>query len=139
VENLLLLRIGWFRFDLASNDNALHTFSFLMLLYFSALSVVSARERRAFWSSWPSKTLMAALAAAALTGTILTRVGLPGLPPLPWWQMFAIFAFALVSCLIVNDALKVVMIKWRVPNAVPTEADPHGKSSSKLTPQISRA
>jgi H+-transporting ATPase len=139
MEDLLLLRIGWFRFGLSNNDNALHSFSFLMLLYFSALSVVSARERRAFWSSWPSKTLVAALAADALAGTILTRVGLPGLPPLPWWQMFAIFAFALVSCLVVNDALKVVMIKWRVPNAVPTGADAHGKSSSKFTPQISRA
>jgi hypothetical protein len=45
-------------------------------------------------------------------------VGLPGLLPLPWWQTLAIFAYALVSCLVVNDAVKVAMIKWRVPNAV---------------------
>jgi hypothetical protein len=61
---------------------------------------------------------MAALTADALTGTILTRVGLPGLMPLPWWQTLSIFAYAMVSCLIVNDALKVVMIRWRVPTAV---------------------
>jgi hypothetical protein len=66
----------------------------------------------------PSKTLLAALMADALTGTILTRVGLPGLLPLPWWQTLAIFAYAVVSCLVVNDALKVAMIKWRVPTAV---------------------
>jgi H+-transporting ATPase len=117
-ETLLLLRIGWAHFGLATNNNALYTFSFLMLLYFAVFSVVSARERRAFWSTMPSKSLMAALMADTLTGTILTRVGLPGLMPLPWPQTLAIFAYAMVSCLVINDAVKVVMIKWRVPTAV---------------------
>ena len=88
-----------------------------MLMYFAVFSVVSARERRAFWSTLPSKTLMAALAADAIIGTILTRVGLPGFAPLPWPQTLEIFAYALVACLVVNDALKVVMIKWLVPAA----------------------
>jgi H+-transporting ATPase len=117
-ETLLLLWIGWSRFGLSVNDNALYTFSFLTLLYFAVFSVASARERRAFWSTLPSKALMAALTADALIGTILTRVGLPGLMPLPWWQTLSLLAYAMVSCLIVNDALKVVMIKWRVPTAV---------------------
>jgi H+-transporting ATPase len=116
-ETLLLLWFGWSRFGLATNDSALYTFSFLMLLYFAVFSVVSARERHAFWSTLPSKTLLAALVADAFTGTVLTRVGLPGLMPLPLEQTLAIFVYAIVSCLVVNDALKVVMIKWRVPNA----------------------
>lgn len=116
-ETLLLLWITWSRFGLATDNNALHTFSFLMLLYFAVFSVVSARERRAFWSTIPSKALMAALIADAFAGTILTRVGLPGLMPLPWSQTLAIFAYAMVSCLFANDALKVAMIKWRVPTA----------------------
>ena len=49
---------------------------------------------------------------------MLTFVGLPGLVPLPGWQTLAIFAYAMVSCLVVNDAVKVTMIKWRVPTAV---------------------
>ena len=117
-ETLLLLWIGWSHFGLATNNNALYTFSFLTLLYFAAFSVVSARERRWFWATLPSQTLVAALVADALIGTILTRVGLPGLMPLPWLQMLAIFAYAMISCLVVNDAVKVVMIKWRVPTAV---------------------
>jgi H+-transporting ATPase len=116
-EALLLLYIGWTRFGLATHDNALYTFSFLTLLYLAVFSIVSARERRWFWSTMPSKILMAALAADALTGTILTMVGIPGLDPLPWWQMLAIFGYAMFACLVVNDALKVVMIKWRVPLA----------------------
>jgi len=117
-EALLFLKIGWSHFGLAADNNALYTFSFLMLLYFAVFSVVSARERHAFWSTMPSKSLMAALTADALTGTLLTRVGLPGLRPLPWFQTLAILGYAMVSCLIVNDAVKVAMIKWRVPTAV---------------------
>jgi plasma-membrane proton-efflux P-type ATPase len=113
-ETLLLLWIGWSHFGLAKSNSALYTFSFLMLLYFAVFSVVSARERRAFWSTMPSKTLMAALIADTLVGTILTRVGLPGLMPLPWSQTLAILAYAMVSCLVVNDAVKVMMIRWRL-------------------------
>jgi magnesium-transporting ATPase (P-type) len=117
-ETLLLLWIGWSHFGLASNTNALYTFSFLMLLYFAVFSIVSARERHWFWATLPSKTFLAAIAADALAGTVLTFVGLPGLMPLPWWQPLAIFGYAMVSCLVVNDAVKVAMIKWRVPLAV---------------------
>lgn len=117
-EALLLLWIGWSRFGLATSNEALYTFSFLTLLYFAAFSIVSARERRWFWSTLPSKALLAALLADVCVGTVLTFVGLPGLTPLPWWQTLEIFAFAMVACLGVNDALKVAMIRWRVPSAV---------------------
>ena len=124
-ETLLLLWLGWSHFGLAVNDNALYTFSFLMLLYFAVFSVVSARERRWFWTTMPSKTLLAALVADGLTGTALTFVGLPGLMPLPLVQTLTIFAYAMVSCLVVNDALKVALIKWRVPSAVADNTPRH--------------
>ena len=117
-ETLFFLWIGWSRFDLGANNDALYTFSFLLLLYFAVFSVLSARERRWFGATMPGKALALSLAAEALVGTVMTRVGLPGLRPLPWAQTAAIFAFALVACLGVNDVLKVVMIKWRVPAAV---------------------
>ena len=110
--------VGWSHFGLATDDNALYTFSFLLLLYFAVFSVVSARERSWFWASLPSKTFLLALAVDALAGTVLTFVGLPGLKPLLWWQMVAVFVYAMVACLGVNDAAKVAMIKWRVPDAV---------------------
>jgi magnesium-transporting ATPase (P-type) len=113
-ETLFLLWIGWTKFGLATDNNALYTFSFLMLLYFAVFSVVSARERQWFWESLPSKTFMSALAADAIIGTVLTFVGLKGLMPLPWWQTLAVFVYAMVSCLVLNDAVKVAMIKWRV-------------------------
>ena len=42
VETLLFLRIGWSHFGLATNNNALTTFSFLLLLYFAVFSVLPA-------------------------------------------------------------------------------------------------
>ncbi len=114
-ESLLLLWIGWTHFGLATDDDALYTFSFLTLLYFAVFSIVSARERRWFWSTMPSKTFLGAVVAETLVGTVLTFAGLPGLLPLPLWQTLAIFAYAMVACLVVNDAVKVAMIKWRVP------------------------
>jgi hypothetical protein len=77
----------------------------------------------------PSKAVVAAVMAETLIGTVLTFVGLPGLMPLPWWQPFAILAYAMVSCLVVNDAVKVAMIKWRIPNA-------GAKKQVDMTPQI---
>ncbi len=44
-----------------------------------------------------------------------------------------IFGYAVVSCLVVNDAVKVAMIKWRVPNAVANETV---TKAGDLTPQI---
>jgi magnesium-transporting ATPase (P-type) len=116
-EALLLLAFGWTRFGLASNDNALYTFSFLTLLYFAAFSIVSARERRRFWASRPGKALVAALALDILAGTLLTRLGLPGLMPLPWGRTLTIFVYSMMACLGLNDTLKVALIKWRVIKA----------------------
>jgi len=130
-ETLFFLRIGWSRFGLATDSTALCTFSFLTLLYFCVFSSVSLRERRWFWATMPSKTFMAALMAGALVGTVLTFVGLPGLMPLPCWQTLAVFVYAMVACLGVNDAVKVAMIKWRVPNAV-------AKKPVDVTPQIAK-
>jgi H+-transporting ATPase len=117
-EALFGLWIGWSYFGLTADDNALHTFSFLMLLYLSVFSIVSARERRRFWTTIPGRSLATALVTDALVGTTLTVVGIPGFMPLPWWQMLTVFGYAIVSCLVVNDVVKVAMIKWRLLDAV---------------------
>ncbi len=136
-EALLALWFGWSRFGLADNDSALYTFSFLTLLYFAALSIVSARERRWFWSTTPSKLVVAAVVAETLIGTSFMFAGLPGLTPLPWWQPLAIFGYAAVSCLVVNEVVKVVLIRWRRPVArTPDDRTPAEGTPVDLTTQI---
>ena len=118
VETLLALYVGWTRLGLSTSDPALFSFSYLLLLYFAVFSIVSARERRWFWTTRPSTTLVLALAAEVVAGTALTFVGLHGLSPLPWSHVAGIFGFALISCLLVNDGVKVALIRWRIPAAV---------------------
>lgn len=50
-------------------------------------------------------------------GTALTYVGLPDLGPLPRWQTLAIAGYAIAACLIVNDTLKVILIRWLASSA----------------------
>ncbi|MDE2389125.1 MAG: plasma-membrane proton-efflux P-type ATPase [Betaproteobacteria bacterium] len=117
IESLLLLWFGWMHLGLAYDDSALHTFSFLTLFYFAVFSIVSARERHFFWTTMPSTALLIALVSVTFIGTALTFLQLPGLEALPWQQTLAIFAYAMVSCLAINDVIKVALIKWLPPSA----------------------
>ena len=78
-EALLLLFIAWSRFRPATNDSALYTFSFLLMLCLAVFSIVSARERRSFWATMPSRTLIGALMADALAefGTVPGHLASP--------------------------------------------------------------
>ena len=109
VETLAALAYGWRRFNLATDPAALNSFSFLALLYFAAFSIISARERRRFWATWPSATVIAAVIAEACLGTLAPWVGFPGLKPLPWPQVLGLFGYALAACLGLNDAVKAAL------------------------------
>ena len=69
IEALGLLAFGWRRFGLSTDAGLLQTFTFQTFLFFALSSLVSVRERRAFWRSRPSAALAASLAAAAVVGT----------------------------------------------------------------------
>ena len=71
-----------------------------------------------FWTSMPSKGPMLTLTADAFTGTVLTWFGLPDLTPRAFDKLLAILVYAMVCCLVVNDTVKVAMIRWCVPSAI---------------------
>jgi plasma-membrane proton-efflux P-type ATPase len=116
-EALLLLALGWSRLGLAANDAARSTFSFLTLLAFAIFSILSARERRRFWATRPGNALLVALAADAAVGLVFASVGLPGLEPLPWPAVLAIFGYAGLCCLVLNDTLKTLLLARLAPPA----------------------
>ena len=116
-EALALLGVAWRFFGLDVHEEALSTFSFLLLLYLAVFSIVSVRERRWFWSTKPSTPLIAALIAEVLVGTALSYAGLPGLAPLPWWQTLVVLGYAMFACLVLNDTVKVMLTRWLVPAA----------------------
>ena len=111
IEALALLAFGWQRFDLAQHPGQLETFTFQTLLYFAICSILSIRERRAFWHSRPSLTLSAALGADAVAGLAIGYFGLAELKPIPLQQTAFIVGFALVTSLLANDAIKTVLMR----------------------------
>ncbi len=110
VEALGLLALGWQIFDLSHDAGRLQTFTFLTLLFFALFSIVSIRERRAFWASRPSWVLAVALIADACVGVAIGALGLAELRPLPPGQMAFIIAYALVASLFVNDVVKSALL-----------------------------
>lgn len=121
VESLGLLLLGWHRFDLGNGDGRLQTFAFQTLLFFALFSIVSIRERRAFWRSRPSGTLAAALVADACVGTLIGAHGLGELRPVPLGLTALVAGCAMASSLVVNDWVKVALIArlGRIPGPAP--------------------
>lgn len=105
-----LLAIGWYRFDLGSGDGRLETFAFQTLLFFALFSILSIRERRAFWRSRPSAMLAVAIAADACVGIFIGVHGLADLRPLPLGQTAWVAGYAMVSFLVINDWIKTVLV-----------------------------
>jgi H+-transporting ATPase len=120
VEALGLLAIGSHLFDLSGGR--LQTFSFLTLLLFAVFSIVSIRERRAFWRSRPGWVLAVALTADALIGVTIAHFGLAELGPLPLQQIAFVGASALLCSLVLNDIVKVVLTErlWTARRRIDT-------------------
>ncbi|QYY32761.1 plasma-membrane proton-efflux P-type ATPase [Cupriavidus pinatubonensis] len=113
VESLALLAFGWHRFGLADAGGKLQTFTFQTLLFFALFSIVSVRERRAFWSSRPSRTLAIAIVADAALGLFIGIHGLAELRPLPLAISLVTFTYAGLLVLGPNDLLKTLLTrKW---------------------------
>ena len=109
IEALGLLAVGWHRLGLASNAGALQTFTFQTFLFFALTSLLSVRERHAFFRSRPSAVLAISLVAAATLGTLIGVHGVAELSPLPLGVSALIFGYAAVRALGPNDLVKSVL------------------------------
>ena len=111
IEALGLLAVGWQWFSLAQNPGRLHTFTFETLLFFALFSILSVRERRAFWASPPSAILAVALALDACVGVLIGLHGVAELAPLSLQALLVVMGFALFFSLGVNDLVKSALIR----------------------------
>ena len=109
-EALGLLALLWHRFGLAGHPGRLSTFSFQELLFFSLASILSFRERRAFWASRPSAVLAIALIANLVAGMLVGGMGFSTLPPIPALDTAVAFGFALACCLGPNELVKRILV-----------------------------
>jgi len=111
VESFGLLFIGFKYLDLMTNDQSLYAFTFQILNYSAIFSVFNVRERRHFWNSLPSKTLLTSLIADIIVATIISTVGIPGLKTMPLIQTLSVIVYFFIFSLIINDLIKFILVK----------------------------
>jgi H+-transporting ATPase len=112
LESLALLGIGLKLWHLSLSDPAIKTFSFEILFFSAVTSVFVVRERRHFWTSWPSRMLLGVILLDMLAGAIISTVGIPGiLQHLPLQMTFSVIFYNVIFSLFVNDFVKIHLIK----------------------------
>ena len=106
-----LLYIGLHYFNLNSDNSALSTFCFEILLFFAIFSIFVVREKRHFWQSAPSKTLLFLLIADIILGIILSSFGLLGFKAISLTQTLVVITYTAIFSFIINDLIKVMFLK----------------------------
>jgi H+-transporting ATPase len=110
-EGLGLLWTASAWFGLFSDNGRLYTFTFQMFLFFALFSIISIRERSAFWASRPSLILALAMAGDGCLGLLIGAVGLAELRPLPFAETALVIVYTMVCTLGVNDTIKRALIR----------------------------
>jgi magnesium-transporting ATPase (P-type) len=134
-ESLGLLAIGWRRFGLGQGTG-LETFTFQVLLFFALFSIVSIRERRWFWASWPSAVLALALVGDALAGLAIGRFGMAELRPIPLTQTAFVIGYAALASLTINDLVKTLLIR-RITRTASHDVS-RGAKAAAFVPVVAR-
>lgn len=111
IESFGLLYVGLEYFNLKTDSNSLNTFSFEILLFFALFSIFVVREKKHFWHSAPSKTLLFILIADSILAIALSTFGLLGLTAIPWSQTLIVVAYTAVCSFVINDLVKYLLLK----------------------------
>ncbi len=110
-ESFVLLYLGIYVFHFTVESGTLYTYTFEILFYSAMFLIFNVRERRHFWKSMPSKTLVAAIVLSISTVTLVTAFGIPGLVPLPITVTLLVVALSGIFTFVLNDSVKVALVK----------------------------
>jgi H+-transporting ATPase len=111
VESVGLFFIGSRYLGLSADIQALNTFGFEIMIYFAIFSLFVVRERRHFWSSRPSWTLLGALLLDAIIAAILATFGAFGMKPIPFTTTLIVIAYSFLFSLFINDLVKHLLVR----------------------------
>ena len=108
-----LLYIGLNYFNLAADNGMLSTFSFEILLFFAIFSIFVVREKKHFWTTVPSRTLLLIMLADIFMGVALSTFGFLGFKAIPFNETLFVIGYAFVFSLVINDFIKYFLLnKW---------------------------
>jgi H+-transporting ATPase len=98
-------------FGLLGNVEKIYTFGFAYLNLTGVFTLMIVRERRHFWNSRPSRFLSITVLAEVLFVIAISIFGVLELAPLGYLPVLAILGYALLTTFIINDPLKVYLIR----------------------------
>jgi H+-transporting ATPase len=110
LESFGLLYVVLNCFHVALDDPVLYTFTLEILFYSAMFLIFNVRERRHFWDSKPSKTLMVVVVISIIVATGIVTVGIPDLAPVPLAQTLLVMSLSAAFSLVVNDLIKFVLV-----------------------------
>ena len=110
-ESVGLYFIGSRYLGFSDDIQALNTFGFEIMIYFAIFSLFVVRERRHFWNSRPSWTLLAALLLDAIIAAVLATFGVFGMKAIPFAITLFVIGYSFFFSLFVNDLVKYVLVR----------------------------
>lgn len=110
-ESVGLFFIGSTYLGLSADIQALNTFGFEIMIYFAIFSLFVVRERRHFWNSRPSWTLLGALLLDAIIAAILATFGVFGMKPIPFTTTLIVIGYSFFFSLFINDLVKYILVR----------------------------
>ncbi len=122
IESLLFFVGTWRALGFSGNTPLLQACTFQLFLFFALFSLLSIRERRFFWSSYPSRILGTALFADGLLGVLIGQLGIGEMAAIPGSHLLLILGYTAFCSLTINDRIKAVFIRWFWPSAIEDQA-----------------
>lgn len=98
-------------FGIIGDMGKIYTFGFAYLNFAGIFTILILRERNRFWKSKPSAALNITLLAEILIVIIICVIGALELEPIGLELIFATLGYALATTLLVNDAVKVWLLR----------------------------
>ncbi len=112
VESFVLLLLADALFGMSPASPETLTLVFDYLVFLGVLDVLMLRERRHFWESRPSGALLTAVVADVAIVAAISLTGLfPELPAIGISAVLGVLGFCLLTAFLVNDPLKVVLVR----------------------------
>jgi H+-transporting ATPase len=111
VEAVLFTVVALNAFGLAGHVDKVYTFGFAYLNMAGILTIPIVRERGHFWQSRPSRFLTITVLAELTLVIVISRVGVLEMAPLGWAATLAILGFALFTTFLINDPIKVWLVR----------------------------
>jgi H+-transporting ATPase len=109
-EAMLLLYIAFYHSGLRDHVNQLYTFVFDFLVFSALFNMLIVRERGRFWNSAPSRLLVLSMMGDIAAVFLISTLGVHELSPISPVVTLAVLAYSLVTCLLINDSVKVILI-----------------------------